>query len=78
MKHILLFSTLFISLAAFSQKDKSGNIFTNAGDAAKTVVAKQKLYGGDYVGALNSFREVEKNSPSDAVIKYYVGYCYFI
>lgn len=77
MNKLLLLLALTISLPALSQKDKSGNIFTDAGDAAKLVVAKQKMYAGDYVSALNSFREIEKNNPSDAGIKYYVGFCYF-
>ena len=74
----LTFILLFLSLLGFSQKkDKKGNVFTNTGDAAKLVVAKQKLYAGDYVGALNAYREVEYNSPNDASVKYYVGLCYF-
>lgn len=75
-RSILLFS-LFMSLSVFSQTEKSGNVFVNTADAAKMALAKQKMYAGDYVAALNAYREVENNEPANATVKYYVGYCYF-
>ncbi len=74
-KHLCLL--VFAPLLAFSQKDND-NVFTNAGDAAKLVIAKQKLYGGEVVEALNSFREIQKNNPDNATPAYYVGYCYYL
>lgn len=68
---------LLLSFYAFSQKDKKSNVFSNAGDAAKVFSAKQKVLAGEYVVALNAFREVEKNNPRNAGIKYYIGLCYF-
>lgn len=68
---------VFAPILAFSQKDND-NVFTNAGDAAKLVIAKQKLYGGEITEALNSFREIQKNNPENAVPAYYVGYCYYL
>ena len=70
---LFLFATVF----AFSQKDKKGNVFSNAGDAAKIFSAKQKILAGENVAALNAFREVEKSNPTNAAIKYYIGLCYF-
>lgn len=80
-----LFAFLLISAFGFAQTEdtlkkkekKSGGIFKDAGDAAKMIVAKQKLYGGQFVSALNTYREVEKNSPNDATVLYYIGYCHF-
>jgi Tol biopolymer transport system component len=77
MNKLLLLFAVLLSLTGLSQKDKSGNVFTDVGDAAKMVVAKQKLYAEDHVGALNAFREVEKNNPNDASVKYYVALCYY-
>lgn len=74
-KFTILF--LFFSLLAFSQKDKKGNVFSSAGDAAKIFSAKQKIFAGEYLGALNAFREVEKDNPTNSSIKYYIGLCYF-
>lgn len=73
---------LAISITSFGQdettkKDKKTNVFTDAGDAAKMVIAKQKMYGGDFVGALNTYREVEKNNPKDPSVLHYIGACYF-
>jgi Tfp pilus assembly protein PilF len=68
---------LLISSFCIAQKDKKSNVFSNAGDAAKMVLAKQKLYGGQYISALNQYREIEKNNPNNATVKYYVGLCYF-
>jgi tetratricopeptide (TPR) repeat protein len=74
-KFIFLF--LFASLAGFSQKEKKGNVFSNAGDATKMFSARQKILAGEYVNALNIFREVEKNNPRNSAVKYYIGLCYF-
>jgi Tol biopolymer transport system component len=81
----ILFLFLTLSLVSFGQddagkkdkKDKKTNVFTDAGDVAKLVVAKQKLYAGDFVGALNTYREVEKNSPKDPSVLHYIGFCYY-
>jgi Tol biopolymer transport system component len=68
---------LLLSFFASAQNDKKGNVLTNTGDAAKMGIAKQKLYSGNLVGALNAFREIEKNNSKDAPVLYYIGYCYF-
>lgn len=73
----LSYILVFVSFFAVAQNDKKGGVLTNAGDAAKMVIAKQKLYSGDVIGALNSFREITKNSPNDATALYYEGFCYF-
>lgn len=75
MYKILLFISL-LSLTCPAQKDNKSTIFTNAGDAAKVALGKQKLYAGDYLGALNVFREVEKNNPDNGSINYLIGDCY--
>jgi tetratricopeptide (TPR) repeat protein len=78
MNKITLLQLLFlISTFCFSQKEKKGNVFSNAADDAKIFSAKQKLLAGDYVVALNSFREVEKDNQNNAALKYYIGECYF-
>ncbi len=74
----ILITLFFLPLLISAQKENKENIFSNAADAAKMIVAKQKLYAGDIVGALNAFREIEKNNPNDATLKYYVGHCYFL
>lgn len=68
---------LLISFYTFGQKENKGNVFASAADDAKIFSAKQKLLAGQYVSALNSFREVEKSNPSNPVVKYYIGECYF-
>jgi tetratricopeptide (TPR) repeat protein len=60
-----------------AKKDKKGNVFKDAGDAAKMALAKQKLYAAQYVSALNLYREVEKNNPDDGTVLYYIGFCHF-
>jgi Tol biopolymer transport system component len=68
---------IFIPFFALAQKGNKTNVFTNAGDAGKMALAKQRLYAGDYVGALNTYREVEKNNPDNGSVNYYLGFCYF-
>ena len=47
----------------------------DAGDIVKMELAKQKLYAGQYVGAINLYKEVLQKNPDDAKVLYYVGYC---
>ena len=81
MKFFLVLFLAF-SLSSFGQdeaekKDKKTNLFTDAGDVAKMVIAKQKLFAGDFIGALNTYREIEKNNPKDPSVLHYIGVCYF-
>ena len=80
-----LFIFLFFSLNIFAQteentdkKDKKGkSVFKDAGDIAKMGLAKQKMYAGQYLGAINSYREIEQHDPANASVLHYIGYCYF-
>ncbi|MBI3520910.1 MAG: PD40 domain-containing protein [Bacteroidetes bacterium] len=49
----------------------------DAADQVKMVLAKQKLYAGQFIGALNIYKEVLQKNPDDAGVLYYVGYCNF-
>ncbi|MDF2448044.1 MAG: tpn50 [Bacteroidota bacterium] len=49
----------------------------DAGDQVKMVMAKQKLYAGQFIGALNIYKEVLQKNPDDATVLYYVGYCQY-
>lgn len=49
----------------------------DAGDQVKMILAQQKLYGGQIIGALNIYKEVLQKNPEDATVLYYVGYCNF-
>ncbi|MCA6435618.1 MAG: PD40 domain-containing protein [Bacteroidetes bacterium] len=60
-----------------SKKGKKTNAVTDVGDAAKFLLAKQKILGGQYVSALNTLLEIERNSPNDSKILYYLGECHF-
>lgn len=44
-------------------------------DQVKMVMAKQKLYAGQFIGALNLYKEVLAKNQDDASVLYYVGYC---
>lgn len=74
---------LFVSTMSFAQnssnkKDKKGGgVFKDAGDAAKMILGKQKLYAGQFAAALNIYRDVEKNEPDNGTVLYYVGYCHY-
>ena len=49
----------------------------DAQDQVKMVLAKQKLYAGQYIGALNIYKEVLQKNQDDATVLYYVGYCQY-
>lgn len=67
---------LFCSLFLLPFQANSSNFF-DAGDQVKLVLAKQKLYGGQYIGALNLYKEVLAKNPNDASVLHYVGLCHF-
>jgi hypothetical protein len=49
----------------------------DAGDQVKMVLAKQKLFAGQFIGALNIYKEVLQKNPEDGSVLYYVGKCQF-
>jgi tetratricopeptide (TPR) repeat protein len=49
----------------------------DAPDQVKMVLAKQKLYAGQFISALNLYKEVLIKNPDDASVLYYIGYCNF-
>lgn len=63
----LAFISLFNVLPAHTDLD--------AADQVKMVLAKQKLYAGQYIGALNIYKEVLQKNPEDAAVLHYVGVC---
>lgn len=73
----LLIPFILLSGFCFSQSDSKNKTTLNPSDAAKIAVGKQKMYAGDYVAALNVFREVEKNNSDNGSVNFYLGYCYF-
>lgn len=76
-KSLLCVLFFFLSVLVFGQKSKKGNVFSNAADETKLFTARQKLYAGEYLSALNMFRVVEKDNPGNAAVKYYIGLCHF-
>ncbi len=66
----LFTSVCFVALLSNAQA-------IDAADQVKMVMAKQKLYAGQYIGALNIYKEVLQKNPDDAGVLYYVGYCNF-
>lgn len=49
----------------------------DAGDQVKMVLAKQKLYAGQYIGALTIYKDVLQKNPEDGLVLYYVGKCQY-
>ncbi len=49
----------------------------DAGDQVKMALAKQKLYAGQWIGALNVYKEVLQKNPTDGTVLYYVGKCQY-
>jgi hypothetical protein len=49
----------------------------NPKDLVRLELAKQKLFAGKYVSALNEFKEILKDNPEDGTALYYCGNCHF-
>ncbi|MCB0410795.1 MAG: tetratricopeptide repeat protein, partial [Flavobacteriales bacterium] len=71
MRYLLL---LIIPVFGLAQK---GNVFSNTADKAKIELAKQKMYSGQYLSAINSLKEIAKSSPNDPNVHHYIGASYF-
>ncbi len=74
-KFILVF--ILLSNALLSQEDKKNSAGLNPADLAKSVLAKQFLYAGNFANALSTYREIEKNNPNNDAVKFNIGLCYF-
>lgn len=66
---------ILISLISFSFQSVSYSRDTP--EQIKMVLAKQKLYAGQFTAALNMYKEILIKSPQDVDLLYYVGFCYF-
>ena len=77
MRKILFLLLLLPFLNSAQDKDKSASTIVNPADVAKLTVAKQKMYGGQFLSALNVFKELEHSYEGNTSIKYYMGFCYF-
>jgi len=75
MIRLLLLSLVLLSTSLFSQKETKKNGSISAADEGKMVLAKQKRYAGEYASALATYKEVEKNSPENSTVKYYIAFC---
>src|SRR5688572_27140298 len=73
---ILTFLFLISAPSAFAQ-DKDQNLAQQAADKLKLEQAKQEFYKGDYVKALNLYKEVLNNQPNNAVVMFRIGEVYF-
>ena len=70
MKNFILIAICFFT---FNTSVKA----IDAPDQVKMVLAKQKLYAGQFISALNLYKEVLIKNPDDASVLYYIGYCNF-
>lgn len=55
----------------------SQNIVDKSGDELKLFNASQSFNMGDYVKAVNLYKEVLVNRPNDAAVIFHIGECYF-
>lgn len=72
---VMLAGSLFISSPVLAQK-KKGNVVEQGEDQVKLFTARQDFLRGDFLKALNLYKEVLKNKPTDADVNYRVGECF--
>ncbi|HEU4716603.1 MAG TPA: tetratricopeptide repeat protein [Bacteroidia bacterium] len=73
---IQLFGILLFFLVAGNAPAQS-NIVDKGGDEVKIFNAQQAFNMGDYVKAVNLYKEVLANKPNDAGIIFHIGECFF-
>ena len=71
-----LFALIFSSALMFTTSVKS-SVAMDPLDLAKMVLAKQKLYADQYIGALNIFKEVLVKNPNDPEVLHFMGLCFY-
>jgi WD40-like Beta Propeller Repeat/Tetratricopeptide repeat len=75
MKHILRISLALFLMLPFVAGAQS--VVTKSADEVKLFAASQAFNGGDYVKALNLYKEVLANNPNDPSVIFHIGTCYF-
>lgn len=78
MKKIICTFYFLSSFIYFLFAQGNTNILEKGGDEVKLFNAGQSFNGGDYRTALNKYKEVLKNRPTDASVNYHIGECYFM
>ncbi len=68
----IAFSLICIFIVSFTF-----SVNNDIGDKAKLVLAKQKMYGGQYNAALKIYKELQVKYPNDSEIYFNMGYCYY-
>jgi len=76
MKKLIAVLVLGISLLHLDSNAQS--ILSKGGDQIKFKMAQQDFYGGNYVAAVNEFKEILVNKPKDANIIFHIGECYYM
>lgn len=59
------------------KKDKN-NVFKDAGDQTKLLLAKQTMFAGKYIKSLSLLKEIEQNQPNNTRVMYYQANCYYL
>lgn len=78
LKFSFLIATVFgLLLFANTNKLHAQNIIDKSADELKLFNATQAVNSGDYVKAINLYKEVLANRPKDAVIIFHIGNCYY-
>jgi hypothetical protein len=54
------------------------NVLSKGGDQIKMKLAQQDFYGGNYVSAMNIYKEILADKPKDANIIFHIGECFFM
>ncbi len=80
-KHLFIAAGLLLNLANLEAGSTIKPGFTvfdlGAKDKVKVELGKQKLYGGKYRSALNLFKEVLNENPTDGTSLYYCAECFY-
>lgn len=57
--------------------DNKQNVFDKGTDAAKMILAEQKFFAADYKGALDIYKDVLANKPTDANVIFHIAECHY-
>lgn len=74
---MFVFGAINAQEKAVENKENKQNVFDKGGDAAKMILAEQKFFAADYKGALDIYKDVLANKPSDANVIFHIAECHY-
>ncbi|MFI5150847.1 MAG: hypothetical protein ACHQRM_14015 [Bacteroidia bacterium] len=76
MKNVL--AVIALGLFLFQTESNAQGVLSKGGDQIKMKMAQQDFYGGNYVAAMNIYKEILADKPKDANLMFHIAECLYM